>query len=112
GRPTVWWPGNEMGRPCRNPAHAAVRRADDINDGARFTGSHGISKTIAFLLDQPESKRIGEEGRGSFVSFLRQRGAVKAVNGVLQRTGTGLPALLRTERWLGDDFDPHSIRAR
>jgi hypothetical protein len=49
-------PGDVMNRTYRYSAHAVVRRADDINDGARLTGSCRIPKAIALPLNQPKPR--------------------------------------------------------
>src|SRR5262245_59592414 len=101
-------PGDVMHRTYRYSAYGPVGSADHINEGAGVAGPDRITKAIPFLSNQSESKGIGEKRCGPLVSFFRQRGAVKAMNGILHGNGAGLPALLRTQGVSRDKLKPQS----
>src|SRR4030095_8262943 len=105
-------PGNVMNHTRPHVATRAVWRANHVHDRAWFTTSNGIPKTVAILLNQPESESRGKQRRCSFISLLGQSRTMEAVNGVLDRNRTCDLSLLRAQRRPCDQFEPQSIWIR
>ena len=92
------------------PAELAVGFAHDVHDRATTLGRRAVAEPGAFAADVPPAHDLLQQGRGLFVPFLRQGGAMEAADRMCRRDGAAGPRLGRLRVNRAHEFEGQAVR--